>query len=281
MSIDQLSFSQVNNQQITENKIVTPQKDKKISIFEVSDTELEQDFLQIQPSETKQKNYKTVIKKTKEHKPIHLHFSTKKTALTQIKPQTSIPKIISPPSLLRRFKGTDLTELRFSQKTINHQLSNNGSFLFKNPILGAKDPTFFQMLQKEGWKSQYKIDVVLMPDNCYTSLDNRRLAVAKAINSLFPNTICVYAAPHYHSDKANSALMTRVCPPGSPSPSPTTENIEKNSYGHAILIRVQETKGAPSDSTYGFHEYPLVITGLKGKGKKKIILGTSGVKLEA
>jgi hypothetical protein len=307
MSVNSVSIPPTDHQLTTteyvEKKVVvdSPQE-KKIAIVEVSDEELKKDVEKVnetfkkrtalqqrrkksvgidQESEESQKveDYKKLaIEKTKENKSTNLSYSTKKKnpsteTISKVLPSSTESKIAPATStaspLLTVFKGEELNKLRFSQKTITHQLSNEGAFLFENPIPSSRERTLFQTLYKDGWLARHKIDVVLMPDGSYTSLDNRRLAVAKAINKLFPNTISVHATPHRYSDKASSDLMHRVSPDSTPPP-PSDSRVEKNTYGHAISCRVKER-------CFGFDEYPIVITGLKGHGKKSIAFDTSAL----
>ncbi len=172
--------------------------------------------------------------------------------------------------LLKEFKAEDLAALRFSQQTINCTLNNN-MHLFETTSYGTIP--LFDILRTQGWskKMNDRIDVVLMPDGRYTSMDNRRLAVAKTIQAI-SHSIEVLAIPHYHNQEAPGSFLNRIASFNLPSP---VGDVEIHTYGHAITSRIQigrQGKSISEQDKYGFESYPTVITGLRGRGAKQIVI---------
>ncbi len=180
-------------------------------------------------------------------------------------------------SLITEFKGEDLVNLRFTQRTIQAQLGDEeGTYLFQNPY-DSTIPSLFDLLRKQGWKQgdKHKITAILMPDGHYSSFDNRRLAVAKTINELISHSITVHAQTYLHSDNAPSFFMSRLGQFRSlPSP---IEGIKAHTYGHAVVVRVAESskKQLNSSEKYGFKDYPGVVTGLRGRNVKRILVNST------
>jgi hypothetical protein len=208
-------------------------------------------------------------------------FVTRTTSQSNFHSPSST-ELIAPPStavdpssksfLVTTFKGNDLAKLRFSQQTIDSALSNKTTFLFVNPI-NNKQPTLFDILRTEGWnqKLENKIDVVLMPDGEYTTFDNRRVAVAKTINEL-SHSIEVLVNPHHHSTNAPSKFLNRVSQLQLPNP---VGEVKQGTYGHAVTSRIQlsaNNRKVSKNEQYGFNEYPIVITGLRGRNGKHIVV---------
>lgn len=174
----------------------------------------------------------------------------------------------SPSPLILEFKRDDLKNLRFSQRSIQACFGDSQTYLFSDPR-DESALTLFDILRNEGWKAgvRNKIDAVLMPDGRYTSFDNRRLAVAKAINEHFSQSIVVPASSHRYSDKAPPGFMNRLTVVYDP-----IEGIEANTFGHAVTVRVAESVKSQLNSSekYGFDRYPRVVTGLRGKNVREI-----------
>lgn len=227
----------------------------------VSQSDLNDDEEDIKQPEVKKPRLRE-NEKTNIAKPIVLQEKTIKPI-----PTTSLVRNASP-RLLNIFKAEDLAKLRFSQKTISGAFNDE-----KTPLFAPRDQneqqTLYQIFKSDGWSSAQKdkIDVVLMPDGAYTSLDNRRLAVAKAVGKLNPQ-FTVHVKPHHHSEEAPQSIFNRVAGYDPLSKPPT--GILQNTYGHAISARMQKSNDNRAIQSYGFNSYPQVITGLMGRGLKEI-----------
>lgn len=157
----------------------------------------------------------------------------------------------------QQLKGKEILELRFSQDSIDAK-TNDGAMTLEEL---SHDMT------KNGWKSGTQITVIKMPDGHYLSADNRRLFAAKkvaAVNDQFTITINLFD----HADKApknfirgieaefrkgreiqKAVVVSKLTLPGL---------IKPDTYGYAMLLRINTRSGDLSQSHFGYIQEPFV-----------------------
>lgn len=186
----------------------------------------------------------------------------------------NISSKISKP-LKSSFKGDEICQIWFSQKSISEALSDS-TFLFKDHYRNsclASPVTLYDVLRTKGWKNGSHIDIVKMPNDVYTSLDNRRLAVAQAVVRFASSSLEIKAHPHQHLDTAANNIWRRILVNGESFSSSKRPDIFNASWGHVIVTRVAKSSGykePTEDTPYGFSDLPVVLVGLKGHNKKSI-----------
>lgn len=203
--------------------------------------------------------------------------------------QNDLPKIISSisknsasqrDSIVQEYKGNEILPIRFSQRTINQNLSD-GTPLFENQF-SANKITLYDILRKEGWNEKKSpVDLIILPDHQPTTFDNRRVACAKVI-SFFSHSITIKANVHEHTEKASQEILYRASPNKPDALFKPTKEIEKGTFGQAVMSRIHSnSRLVLEDEYFGFKNFPEVVTGLKGKGLKTIELNrkTKEVKL--
>lgn len=158
------------------------------------------------------------------------------------KKDSFIDRVFMPDGILTTLKIDKIREIRFSQDSIaDHTQSrvNDLSISLKQLVINLKT---------SGWKKDCFIDLVLMPDNTLTTLDNRRLEAAK--QAAFELTqkpkgkteFTIRARIRHHSEKDEEKLnlitnlylnkyieKTRL---------PLAPDIEKQTLGQAVIIRM-------------------------------------------
>lgn len=143
-----------------------------------------------------------------------------------------------------------INSLRFSQDSICDQ-TRDGMSLDK-----------LREEIKKGWKKGESLRVVKMPDDKYTSLDNRRLFATKEICSNGSPTR-IEADFYDHGDMAPQKLFNGIVHDYKNSRkldniNNIPPNIKPNTYGHCIALRINTRSGDLKSNNFGFSTMPHV-----------------------
>lgn len=150
-----------------------------------------------------------------------------------------------------------LKALRFSQDSVDPK-SRDGIDLF-------------EVIKKQGWQQKYAIQVVGMPDQKLTALDNRRtLAVKRIVNevssSFFKGKNSVKLELYSHEDlldnkglKEVNILKNKVLQKAIYSVVEEIDlGLQENTMGAKVYYRMRLAEGNVHTDPYGFSSYPRV-----------------------
>ena len=167
-----------------------------------------------------------------------------------------------------------------NQEIINVRFSQDSICPFTTDSLSI--PALTDRLRKEGWDSRYPITIVNMPDDRYTSLDNRRLFCAKSVvtTPIYSGRVSLASYPSLeisakafeHSEKANrsdiqgmrnSYRASRLdrypdSRPTLPEFKTFDPDLKPGTYGELIILRMNTGEGDTYKSPLGFTNFPII-----------------------
>lgn len=162
-----------------------------------------------------------------------------------------LPKVV-------QFRGEEILQLRFSQDSVDGK-TGDGKMTLKE---------LENNIAEKGWKKGSQITVIQMPDDRYVSADNRRLFVAKNVAQL-NKEFALTANVFQYSDKAPKAFLQGVENEYRKSHqlNKTVEiisqfvlpqSIEAQTYGYAMVLRINTRQGDLANSHFGYEQDPVV-----------------------
>lgn len=169
------------------------------------------------------------------------------------------------------FSDKQISTIRFSQDSIGSRTTN-----------GMRLEDLTDNMRSRGWNDRFSIDVVKMPDDLYTSLDNRRLHCAREVietpvygggkvSVARYDSLTITARTYHHSIRANGRdtnamrssyrnAMIDLYPDHyadirfNKIPLPRTEGIQSNTWGELVTLRLNSGEGNTDSYPYGFHK---------------------------
>lgn len=164
--------------------------------------------------------------------------------------------------------ATVISKLRFSQKTVNSKTCTGDTL------------DELQLSILKGWKKNFPLNVVKMPDGQFTSLDNRRLYVLKKLtqSNLTAMQGKVEIRVYDHRDKMDACTLGGILTPIKSNHSYETfqafeDRLERHSdyrqslnyatYGYGVVMRMLGS-GSEDTLTYGFASSPTVESSSNG-----------------
>jgi len=156
-----------------------------------------------------------------------------------------------------KFSSSQVQKIRFSQESCS-ETTKTGQ-LVDNVALSMKN---------SGFKKEHAIEVVLMPDGIYTSMDNRRLVAAKQAIDIHRASLTVFVNAHKHDDavdmllyeieyEAFNKLLAKESKKSQKKWRVNPEGISKHTWGELIILRMKSGYEGNYDVTgkekYGYN----------------------------